>query len=293
MKKQSLKVALAMFVGIAPALVSGCGDGSGNGNGSPETPQALRESIPAHGGNPGPQAETTYVGKVESSDALIAVVANDLAATAYVCDGRSISEWFSGTPSGSSLQLTGEKGGNVDAEFVGDGIDGEVVHADIEYGFSAETAVERENGIYRSVANEDGERIVSGWIYYDGDLRGADEDSGKTVVGTINVSGIDITGSGTALGDPEPLPEDIDCDGLWCNHEGMRCHIIFMVEERAKLTGAKRKQADAMIKGAQSRLSQLGDDLFDGGCTSNNSACSDTGYNSGTDTPCCDDDCLL
>jgi len=293
MRQITLKTALAPVMMLAPGVQSGCGDGDGNGGGSPDTPQALRESIPEHGGNPGKQADTTYVGRVEGSDALIAIVANDLAATAYVCDGRSISEWFAGTPSGSLLQLAGEKGGSVDAELVGDGVDGEVVHADTEYGFSAETAVERENGIYRSVAEEDGERIVSGWIYYDGELRGADEDSGKSVVGAINVSGIDMTGSGTGLGDPEPVPEDIDCDGLWCNHEGMRCHIIFMVEERAKLKGAKRKQADTMIKGAQRRLSQLGDDLVEGGCTSNNSACSDTGYNSGTDPPCCDDSCLL
>jgi hypothetical protein len=38
-----------------------------------------------------------YAGKVSGSDAFIALVASDGKALAYVCDGKTLAEWFSGT----------------------------------------------------------------------------------------------------------------------------------------------------------------------------------------------------
>ena len=271
------------------AVLWGCNEGGSGG--TPDTPEALRNAIPEHGGNPGPQAETTYVGRVDGTDALIAVVANDLAGTAYICDGAEVSEWFLGIPNGAELHLDGGKSGSIDAEIAGDSVNGEVMHAGANHPFSTMVAVERESGIYRSVWKDEGERIVTGWIYFDGELRGADENPTKIIVGTIAIDGIrDGTGSGTGLGPvPTPAPVPVfDCNETWCNFETKVCFITFMLEEIKKIKDKQLlRQANAMLAAAKKELDQIGNDLTNNNCAQNGSACHGTGYDSGRDIPCC------
>ncbi len=281
-------MSMIKWVGILLlSVLMGCNYGGSGG--TPDTPEALRNAIPEHGGNPGPQAETTYVGRVDGIDALIAIVANEFAATGYLCDGAEVSEWFLGIPNGTGLHLDGEKGGSVDAEIAGDSVNGEVVHAGANRSFSTTTAVEDESGIYRSVGKEDGERIVSGWIFFDGELRGADEDSGKNVVGSVSISGIDdATGSGTGLA-PSPAPVPFfDCNGEWCIHENLRCHIRGLTEEKNKTSDKKKiAQINSMLASAQKRLSESGNNLTENKCCCGVFAC-DSGYDNANDTICCD-----
>ncbi len=67
---------------------------------APTTAEALRDTIPEHAASPGLQADQTFVGTVDGTTALIAVVANGQAAVAYVCDGAQTSEWFLGAQTG-------------------------------------------------------------------------------------------------------------------------------------------------------------------------------------------------
>jgi hypothetical protein len=285
MQQHRRRTALVLAVALAFTAQSGCGDDDDGG--TPDTPQALRESIPEHDSEPAPQADTTYVGRVEGSEALIAVVANELAAAAYLCDGDQVSEWFLGTPNGPSLQLQGEKGGSVDAELIAGGVEGDVSHDDASHPFSAEVATEGENGIYRSVETEDGVQISTGWIFYDGELRGAGEDTGKNVVTGTSLSGIDdATGSGTGVGIPGPLPQ-FDCNQGWCEYENLRCFEIGLKEELESLKGKKRKMALRMLSQNASKLIELFVQLDQSECIDNGSAC-DTGFNETGDTPCCD-----
>ena len=68
----------------------------------------------------------TFVGKARASDAFVAVVAEPLAKdqdkrgiTVFVCDAKSLCEWFSGSASGNKVTLKtegGEAGATLDAD---------------------------------------------------------------------------------------------------------------------------------------------------------------------------------
>lgn len=235
------------------------------------------------------------MGRIDGTDALIAVVVNEFAGTAYICDGAEVSEWFLGIPNGTALHLDGDKGGSIDAEIAGDSVNGEVMHAGANHPFSTMVAVERENGIYRTVWKDDGERIVTGWIYFDGELRGADENPVKTIVGTIAIDG--ISDGGTGLGPaptpaPVPLYDFVDCPMAWCDHENQRCFIRGIEEQITKIkVKVVLKQAQALLTFEIKQLSIIGNNLESNGCQQNNSICSGTGYDSGQDTPCCEAAC--
>jgi hypothetical protein len=264
---------------------------------APLTPQALRASVPEQDAAPGRQADRTFVGALPDANALIALVANEHAAIGYVCDGAALSEWYLGA-GGSDLQLVGEKGGTLSAQIDALGGSGSVTAAGAVHAFTLEPAVERESGLFRSVEDVEGETIVSTWIFLDGELRGADEDSSKSVVGSTSLSGLDdTTGSGTGTG-PEPTPEPVtfSCFDLWCQHESQRCAIKALSEERAAAKSKKKlSQINAAISKAQRRLNQIGNDLIAGQCGEDFgdgfSHCIDTNYDSAQDTPCCDQSC--
>lgn len=57
----------------------------------------------------------SYVGRVANSDDFVVVVTNGTDVRAYICDGAAsgqvtVSEWFKGTTTGRSAQLTSERG---------------------------------------------------------------------------------------------------------------------------------------------------------------------------------------
>jgi hypothetical protein len=277
---------------LLPLAVAGCGDGGGDrGGGSNDAAVALREQIPQHGEEPAPQVETTYVGYLGDSGALVAVVADGTAGVAYVCDGAQLSEWFLGSHKGGSLELDGEKGSSLTAEVGADSVAGTVTSSETSLPFAAVAAVEHESGLFRTVEEVDGERIVTGWIYYDGELRGADEDSGKSVVGSVSVGGIDdATGTGTGTGPPpSPTPAPFfDCSFNWCNMETLSCFIKRMSEESTKArTKAARVQILQMRDAAVRQRNELFDLALENGCLGNGSACEGTGFDSLRDQPNC------
>ena len=97
MKKTSRFVFVIL---LASLLLAACGGGSQTVNGS-------------------------FVGKVDGSDAFIAVVLHGNGeVTAYICDGASISEWFKGNVDGSSLNLTNASGTRLTADLAADSFTG-------------------------------------------------------------------------------------------------------------------------------------------------------------------------
>ncbi|MEW6267822.1 MAG: hypothetical protein AB1689_00825 [Thermodesulfobacteriota bacterium] len=272
---------------LLPLAIAACGDGGNDG--SSDAAIALRDRIPQHGDEPGPQADRTYVGYLGDAGTLVAVVADGTASVAYVCDGAQLSEWFLGSVADGRLALAGEKGSSLTARLGSDSVAGTVALAATSLPFSALAAVEQESGLFRTVEEVDGERIVTGWIYYDGELRGADEDSGKSVVGSVSVGGIDTaTGTGTGPA-PSPTPAPFfDCNFNWCNMETQTCFIKRMSEE---LANAKTKATQTQIRRMRDATVERRNELFDlaseNGCLSNQSACPDTGYDSLLDQPNC------
>ncbi|MBI1813583.1 MAG: hypothetical protein HYR72_01250 [Deltaproteobacteria bacterium] len=278
-----------MSLALLP-LLAGCGgDDSSN---STSTPESLRATIPQPDADPAPQAKTTYVGKVSGTDALIAVVTNGHVAVAYVCDGNAISEWFLGTQTGAAIQLNGEKGGQLGAQLSGDSVAGSVTAGSSTQAFSTQPAIENQGGIYRIAETDNGEQIVTGWIFFDGEWRGADENSGRHVVGTVSVNGVgSATGSGTGLG-PPPKPTPVpffDCNQGWCDYESESCFINNLDEiirdskSKKTLIAAKRARAAAVI-----RQDAISNDLVGNMCAGNGSFCPGTGFdNESINAPCC------
>ena len=84
------------------AALAGCG---GNGD---DDREGVREVKPLEG---------TFVGKAESGDAFVAVVASPVARgeerrelTLYACDAKRVCEWFSGSAAGNSFRVGAERG---------------------------------------------------------------------------------------------------------------------------------------------------------------------------------------
>ncbi len=93
-------------------LVAGCGGGGGGGSQQQEEQKAT------------PPVTGNFVGEAPEEDAFVALVAaspeeeegQERDVRAYLCDGESISEWFTGTAEGNELDLTSEGGGGARLE---------------------------------------------------------------------------------------------------------------------------------------------------------------------------------
>jgi hypothetical protein len=105
----------------------------------------------------------TYVGEF-SGHAAIGIAVADGKAMAYVCDSQTISEWFKGDISGSTLDLTSKSGVRLQATFVGNSASGTLTLADGKsFPFTAELATGNA-GFYRAETSLEGSPVVGGWI---------------------------------------------------------------------------------------------------------------------------------
>ncbi|MEW6240015.1 MAG: hypothetical protein ACOYZ8_15810 [Chloroflexota bacterium] len=149
----------------------------------------------------------SFVGKVNGSDAFIAVVLHtNGAVTAYVCDSVSISEWFKGNVDGASLDLTNASGARLTADLAPDSFTGTFTASDDSpLSFSVQQEDEP-YGLYRDEDTVDGVDLVAGWIVLpNGEQRGAVSGGGRIVPApTFNTD--TRTGKGTSWNDPDTEP---------------------------------------------------------------------------------------
>ncbi|RMH66983.1 MAG: hypothetical protein D6683_18215, partial [Actinomyces sp.] len=172
-----LWAALVLVFGLLAAACSTTTDSTTTD--STSTPDAPAETDTDTATEPA-AAAGTYVGTVDGTDALVAVVVDaDGGAVVYVCDGESgIADWFdtdhlavAGEP---ASELEAGSGARLDAA-VGDGtVTGTFVDADgVEHTFSAATAT-GDAGVYMPAPSVDGDEGRTGWIVAeDGTVRGA------------------------------------------------------------------------------------------------------------------------
>ena len=116
-----------------------------------------------------------YLGTVRGTHAFVAVVTHGSRVTAYVCDSKTIAQWFKGSLQAGKATLTSRDGsvlrvvvadGKADGSFRAAGARG-VVHR-----FSSSQAA-KPAGLYRGVKTVAGKRYVGGWIVLsDGSQRG-------------------------------------------------------------------------------------------------------------------------
>jgi serine/threonine-protein kinase len=149
----------------------------------------------------------SFVGKVDGSDAFIAIVLHTNGeVTAYVCDSAIISEWFKGSVTGSSLDLTNASGARLTADLAADSFNGTFTLAGGSALNFSVTEEDQPAGLYRGEDTVDGVDLVAGWIVLpDGDQRGAVSGGGRTVPApTFDTS--TRTGKGTNWTNPDPEP---------------------------------------------------------------------------------------
>ncbi len=148
-----------------------CNVGASAGNSAAES-QALLAQIPKHFSDD-PQADQTYIGSVEGSQAYIAFVIQGDTAVVYICDGDKLSEWISGKVADSQLEFASEKGTQLKANITADSVAGTLTLPDGQpLAFSASPAVEGQTGLYRYQGDENGVTYTTGWIVGPAGARG-------------------------------------------------------------------------------------------------------------------------
>lgn len=137
--------------------------------------QPMMDSIPSPFVD-APQLANTYLGSVEGTDAYIAVIMADDKAVAFLCDGSSMWEWPTGSFKDNRVELTNPSGTTVGARLDGSTLTGTVKINGTDHNFSAVPAQSNE-GVYRTVVNENGQVSTVGWIIRDAGGRGLERSS--------------------------------------------------------------------------------------------------------------------
>jgi len=107
--------------------------------------------------------KAVYAGSVEGGEASIAVSVKNDKAIAYVCDGKRLEAWLSGTVRGNQVTLSGEGGAKLNAEIQGNRLAGTIEAKNKSYDFDIKT-VKKPSGLYQAAATVRGARVVGSWI---------------------------------------------------------------------------------------------------------------------------------
>lgn len=122
-----------------------------------------------------------WTGKVDGTDAYIALVTNGTELMAYVCDSQTVAEWFHGKVGEDKLDLVAGTANltNGHATLVATltqaAATGTVTLADGQtHSFTAGKST-GDGGLYRLEETQNGDKLVSGWVVLnDGELRGGE-----------------------------------------------------------------------------------------------------------------------
>ncbi len=160
----------------------------------------------------------SFVGPAEGSESFVAIVTDGAQVLAYVCDGATTVEWFSGAAMRDSIDLTSAGSiGLVAERGTGDTLDGTLTAGDgTESSFSAARVdVDgSEGGLCRGILQVDGVTYTGGWIVLpDGRQRGAIiGDDGSKLFDVPDIDPVtmvvDVPGLGT-LNASAVAPEDL------------------------------------------------------------------------------------
>jgi hypothetical protein len=149
----TIDAATAPLAASAPADgASGSSDGYGEAAPAPADQQvALAPAAPAAQAPPAeapatrapaqPAAgDTAFAGRSAGNQVTLSVGVKDGQVLAYVCDGKGVEEWLTGTMEGSSLTLTGPDGTSMTADTTQDSVLGNVSVGGKSWPFAAQAA---------------------------------------------------------------------------------------------------------------------------------------------------------
>jgi hypothetical protein len=117
--------------------------------------------------------EATFVGKLEGSKALIAIVVSGGKSLVYVCDSEKMAQWFRGPVIDGAVEVKTANGEQLSIRLSPQGAIGSLVWGGQLYAFSAAPA-EGTAGLYRVEASANQTAYIGGWIVnQQGEQRGA------------------------------------------------------------------------------------------------------------------------
>ena len=131
----------------------------------------------------------SWVGRIDGTNALIALVSDGLEVTAYACDSATVGSWFRGLARGGRPELSDGKGALLDATLSKDRATGSFTNAS---GKRLEFTARAAHGtvLYRAQAQIGNMPMVGGWI-----LGPDGEQRGSVVLGSTRVVAPKITSS--------------------------------------------------------------------------------------------------
>ena len=107
----------------------------------------------------------SFVGEAQDEDAFVAIVAaspeeegeDEREVRAYLCDGREVTEWFTGTATGNELDLSSEGGARLEGNLTPEASTGTITLEDGErsFDFTAELAT-GVAGLYNVTISDEG-----------------------------------------------------------------------------------------------------------------------------------------
>ena len=145
----------------------------------------------------------TFVGKIDGSDALIAIVVLETRETlAYVCDSKLVAQWFRGNATADGLALSAG-GSKLEARLSIDGAAGQVtLGSGSARSFTATPAI-GSAGLYRATKTEASFDLAGGWIVLaSGEQRGAVTAVTSPTIGTPISQDAALSGPTTAFRGP-------------------------------------------------------------------------------------------
>jgi hypothetical protein len=125
-------------------------------------PPADATPAPSASGTPLKSPDAVFVGKDGTGDMAVGIAIKGGRAVGYLCDGKTVEAWLSGTATAGRVTLQEPNGpGTVFADINGTRITGIAVARDDEFDFDLEKA-ESPAGLYRQQADD----TKIGWIVY-------------------------------------------------------------------------------------------------------------------------------
>jgi hypothetical protein len=135
---------LMVFALVAAGALVGCGGGD----------------QPA--GKPG--APGLFVGEVAGTEFFLAVAITDKSMVAYICDGTSRAQWYTGSLPGGTTTLQAKNGERLNVSLSSVKATGSVTVAGAEHDFTLGSAERHPGGLYRHEVTIEGAQHVSGYV---------------------------------------------------------------------------------------------------------------------------------
>jgi hypothetical protein len=112
---------------------------------------------------PAKPTKRDYAGYTVGGAATLAIAVRADKAVAYLCDGRVVESWLTGSAAGGRFELTGKHGAHLTGSNQNGKITGSVVVRGRTFRYTV-SGVKRPSGLYRLTAEVRGARLDGGWI---------------------------------------------------------------------------------------------------------------------------------